>query len=282
MKVISNIFKIIGGLILFFLLNNVIFFIVQLMGIKTPIVALTMYSLVGICIILILIKLFKFKLDLHTKLKHFNFLEILKLIVFFCIVINIFGFILIMLELNFFNDLYVKFLKNISELTKDINGINSIIAILLFVVITPIYEELIFRKFTIDLLRKNGEMTYFGIILFSGILFGLVHAYPISKVLFATLLGIASAIIYVITDFKIIYSILMHFIYNLVPSISEGIMKYVLKMENVTLDNSKEVIICYAIMLVFLALVYLLLSFSKKGRSLKEILTTIREKIKEQ
>ena len=187
-----------------------------------------------------------------------------------------------MLELNFFNDLYVKFLKNISELTKDINGINSIIAILLFVVITPIYEELIFRKFTIDLLRKNGEMTYFGIILFSGILFGLVHAYPISKVLFATLLGIASAIIYVITDFKIIYSILMHFVYNLVPIIAEGIMKYVLKMENVTLDNSKEVMICYAIIITFLLALYLLLNFSKKGRSLKEISIKIRDKIKEQ
>ena len=74
----------------------------------------------------------------------------------------------------------------------------------------------------------------------------------------------------------------MHFVYNLVPSISEGIMKYILKMDNVTLQNSKEVIIAYTIMLVFLALVYLLLSFSKKGRSLKEILTTIREKIKEQ
>ena len=58
-------------------------------------------------------------------------------------------------------------------------------------------------------------------------------------------------------------------------------MEYVLKMENVILDNSKEVMICYAIIITFLLALYLLLNLSKKGRSLKEISIKIRDKIKE-
>ena len=87
---------------------------------------------------------------------------------------------------------------------------SSTIANLIFVVIlAPIVEELIFRKFIVDRMVRYGELTA---VLCSGLLFGLFHG-NFYQFFYAALLGIFFAFIYVKTG-RIRITMLLHAIVN--------------------------------------------------------------------
>lgn len=104
-----------------------------------------------------------------------------------------------------------------SALNEGILGEGSL-AITIFAVLgAPIIEELIFRKFLIDRVRKYGEGTA---ILMSGIMFGLFHG-NFSQCFFAAMLGMFFAFIYIRTG-KIRYTIALHMIINFCGSVISG------------------------------------------------------------
>ena len=87
---------------------------------------------------------------------------------------------------------------------------SSTLANLIFVVIlAPIVEELIFRKFIVDRMVRYGELTA---VLCSGLLFGLFHG-NFYQFFYAALLGMFFAFIYVKTG-RIRITMLLHAIVN--------------------------------------------------------------------
>ena len=81
---------------------------------------------------------------------------------------------------------------------------------LFFVVLAPVFEELIFRKMLVDRVRPYGEKLA---ILLSGLMFGLFHG-NLSQFFYATLLGMVLAYVYLRTG-KIRNTILLHALVNL-------------------------------------------------------------------
>ncbi len=91
--------------------------------------------------------------------------------------------------------------------------------ILLAVVLAPVFEELIFRKFLLDRITKYGEVTA---MLISGFMFGLFHGNLVQFV-YATMLGMFFAFIYMRTG-RIIYTMILHALINGVSTFMSTIM----------------------------------------------------------
>lgn len=87
------------------------------------------------------------------------------------------------------------------------------------IIMAPVFEELLFRKFLIDRTVKYGEKTA---ILFSALSFGLFHA-NLSQIFFAAAAGLVFAYVYVRTG-KIRYTIFMHMIINAISSVTTAII----------------------------------------------------------
>jgi membrane protease YdiL (CAAX protease family) len=81
--------------------------------------------------------------------------------------------------------------------------------ILAVVILAPIFEELLFRKFLLDRVANYGEAVA---VILSGVMFGLYHG-NLSQFVYATTLGCFFAFVYLKTG-KIIYTILLHIILN--------------------------------------------------------------------
>ena len=79
-----------------------------------------------------------------------------------------------------------------------------------FVIMAPVFEELIFRKMLIDRIRPYGEGLS---ILMSGLMFGLFHG-NFSQFFYATLMGMVLAYVYLRTG-KLRNTILLHSLINL-------------------------------------------------------------------
>ncbi|MCR5556582.1 MAG: ABC transporter permease [Butyrivibrio sp.] len=86
---------------------------------------------------------------------------------------------------------------------------NNILAVIMIAVLAPIFEELIFRKFMIDRLRRYGEFTA---IMFSSVAFGLFHC-NIYQLFYAFVLGLILAYVYTRSG-NVILTIIMHMIVN--------------------------------------------------------------------
>ena len=86
---------------------------------------------------------------------------------------------------------------------------NMLITFIYTAIGAPIVEELIFRKFMLDKLRRFGDLTA---ILVTGIAFGLFHM-NLAQIFYATALGIIFAYVAIRTN-TIRYSILLHIIIN--------------------------------------------------------------------
>ncbi len=84
--------------------------------------------------------------------------------------------------------------------------------VLMAVVVAPIFEEYIFRKILLMGYLRNGYTRNLSIVL-SAVLFGIYHA-NIRQFLLATLLGIILGAVVYYTG-RIMYSILLHFAFNL-------------------------------------------------------------------
>lgn len=84
----------------------------------------------------------------------------------------------------------------------------------LTLVLAPIFEEVIFRRLTLDVLRPFGDRTAAVV---SGVLFGLFHM-NISQFFYAALLGFVLSYLMLRTN-NLWYPILLHFFINLVGSL---------------------------------------------------------------
>ena len=104
-------------------------------------------------------------------------------------------------------------LINYTPVNFNYNGYSTlqIYAALTALLVAPVFEELFFRKFLFKkLLLKNGFLTG---ILVSSLLFSIIHWETPLNLIPAFLFGLISAYIFYRTG-NIIYSIILHFLYN--------------------------------------------------------------------
>lgn len=90
----------------------------------------------------------------------------------------------------------------------------SLLKILFMVVLAPLLEELVFRKWILDRLGRYGEKTA---ILFSALCFGLFHM-NLYQFFYATALGLIFGYVYLRTN-RLRYSVLLHMIINFMGSV---------------------------------------------------------------
>lgn len=87
-----------------------------------------------------------------------------------------------------------------------------IIAILTYVLIVPILEEILYRGIILRFLEN--KYSFFAGLMISSLLFGLAHDYDFAFIIFATLMGIIYGLLYKKTN-SIIPGIIGHMTYNL-------------------------------------------------------------------
>ncbi len=112
-------------------------------------------------------------------------------------------------------------------------------------IIGPIFEEIFFRKFLIDRTIKYGARVS---IILSAVIFGFFHG-NISQLFYAFLLGGFFAYIYIKTG-KIIYTIALHIIVNLMGSV---VSVFVVESANAIISNT------YGAMDLAIVIVYVLI-----------------------
>ncbi|MCR4867472.1 MAG: CPBP family intramembrane metalloprotease [Lachnospiraceae bacterium] len=90
-----------------------------------------------------------------------------------------------------------------------IGNMSPVLQVLVVVILAPIFEELIFRKFLLDRVSRYGEVSA---MLLSGFMFGLFHG-NLVQFMYASMLGFFFAFIYMRTG-RIIYTMILHAIVN--------------------------------------------------------------------
>lgn len=101
-----------------------------------------------------------------------------------------------------------------NAIADQINGSSPPVNLVVAVILAPIFEELICRKWIIDRLLPYSEVLA---VVTSGLLFGLIHG-NFYQFFYAALLGMLFAVVYVKTG-KIFHTIAMHAIINFTGSI---------------------------------------------------------------
>ena len=125
----------------------------------------------------------------------------------------------------------------------------SVEMVIAFVVLAPVFEELVFRKVLVDRVLPYGEWPA---ILFSGITFGLFHG-NLTQFFYAALLGMILAYVYIRTG-NVLYTIGIHACINflggvlpvLVPAASfvavlvaiAGVVLFILNRKNIRVERN--------------------------------------------
>ncbi len=91
-----------------------------------------------------------------------------------------------------------------------LEGTTPLVTLVFVVILAPIFEELVFRKLLIDALYPYGEKVC---IVLSALLFGVFHG-NFYQFFYAALVGALFAFVYCRTG-KVIYSIILHALFNL-------------------------------------------------------------------
>lgn len=132
---------------------------------------------------------------------------------------------------------------NLSEIEPQKIDIYFILRSLSILIVSPILEELFFRKFLISkLLEKNNLVIS---IILSSLLFSLIHIESFNNLLPTFIFGVISGLIFIKTK-RIIYTIILHFLYNLIIQL--------LRVSDFPLDvylNSLEFNSTYWIFIIF-------------------------------
>ncbi|MBR6148038.1 MAG: CPBP family intramembrane metalloprotease [Lachnospiraceae bacterium] len=90
-----------------------------------------------------------------------------------------------------------------------LGNMSPVLQVLVVVILAPIFEELIFRKFLLDRVSRYGEVSA---MLLSGFMFGLFHG-NLVQFMYASMLGFFFSFIYMRTG-RIIYTMILHAIVN--------------------------------------------------------------------
>lgn len=113
-------------------------------------------------------------------------------------------------------------IEGINPLMETLDDMNLVVVFLSTVIIAPIMEELMFRKFLIDRIVPLGQKTA---VIISGLGFGLFHG-NFYQFFYAAILGMMFAYVYSYTG-KIKYTIMLHMCVNFVG----GVLSLVLMRE---------------------------------------------------
>lgn len=104
--------------------------------------------------------------------------------------------------------------QSVNPLDEVMSGMSIWMIALTTVVIAPVMEELMFRKYLVDRLVPYGQKTA---VILSGVLFGLFHG-NFYQFFYATALGMIFAYIYSSTG-RIRYNIILHMLINIVGGV---------------------------------------------------------------
>lgn len=137
-----------------------------------------------------------------------------------------------------------------------INSSDIMLNLIIVSFIGPIFEEIIFRKFLIDRTIKYGARAS---IILSAIIFGFFHG-NISQFFYAFLLGGFFAYVYIKTG-KIIYTITLHIILNLMGSV---VSLFVVQSAQALLSNAFSPF-DLTIVVIYLAIIIFALIFGAIG-----------------
>ena len=140
-----------------------------------------------------------------------------------------------------------------------INSTDIWLNLVLISIIGPIFEEIFFRKFLIDRTIKYGAKVS---IILSAIIFGFFHG-NISQLFYAFLLGGFFAYVYIKTG-KIIYTITLHIIVNLMGSVFS---LFVVESAQAILSNTYGTT-NLAIIIIYVSVILLALLFGIIGLSM--------------
>ena len=112
---------------------------------------------------------------------------------------------------------YLVHTENVGVVENYIGNVPAWILLVCVVIISPVFEELLFRKVLLEELLPYGKVTA---ILISSMLFGLSHA-NLEQFLYTIFMGIVCANIVLITG-KVRYAIYLHMAFNLFGAIISG------------------------------------------------------------
>ena len=130
-----------------------------------------------------------------------------------------------------------------------LTGSNYFLNILVISIMAPIFEELLFRKFLIDRIKKYGDKVA---IITSGLFFGLFHG-NFTQFFFAAMLGMLFAYIYCKTG-RIRYTIALHMIINTTSVVVSNVLSYYLTL--LSRDNASFSDNCsFLLFIVFYAII---------------------------
>ncbi len=160
--------------------------------------------------------------------------------------------------------------NDVDNVVANLTGqLNPLVNFLILVIVAPIMEELLFRKFIIDRTAAYGE----GIsIMLSGLMFGLFHG-NLGQFMYAFFLGIFFGFVYVKTR-NIIYTIILHMIINFfggfVSTIMLDISGYTELLNLISSDYNAEALMALfsehaAGLIVFMLYSMLLMGFVVSG-----------------
>ena len=135
------------------------------------------------------------------------------------------GYLLVLLGgttiLSGITDIILEFIKrylvhteNVGVVENYIGNVPAWILLVCVVIISPVFEELLFRKVLLEELLPYGKVTA---ILISSMLFGMLHA-NLEQFLYTIFMGIVCANIVLITG-KVRYAIYLHMAFNLFGAI---------------------------------------------------------------
>ncbi len=164
--------------------------------------------LIAFPIFFLIIKGMRSTVRVKSKMKFGEFLKLLCIAQALMVAGNLVG--------NIINSIISMFIPgDVTNSTEElIKGTPIYITIIVAVIIGPIVEELIFRKFLMDKLGIYGDRIA---IVVSAVTFGIFHG-NLYQLFYAVLLGFVLAYIYAKTS-NIIYPILMHMLVNFLGSV---------------------------------------------------------------
>ena len=139
------------------------------------------------------------------------------------------------------------YFHNFSIKIQDYNLTNAVIEISLVAILSPIVQELVFRKVILQIFDKNVNQKLYGILL-SSILFAIVHEFYAYKIIGMFIWGIFLALIYY--NYGLFYTILSHGLWNFLSIVERSQFSSYLMIHN---GNIKHILVVLSILIIIYA-----------------------------
>lgn len=246
----------IGGYVMMYLLQFIFIIILVATQVGQSFISTT----AGMCILLFLNELaFTSEAFIYGKIKGFNPLQTTQIKnkitikqVLMIITISILCIVAFMPLANIFGNLMIKLGYPLSSTALNATeNVGSLFLFIFFAAVLPAFgEEILFRGSMAKAYREKG---YLFAILFSALMFSLMHGNPLQLV-HQFFLGVVCAIVYFATK-SLWASILLHFCNNLIALVGD----YIMVKGNMSIPDSYVTYIVYAVMTIVGVLLLILM-----------------------